>query len=636
MTIVEDALVCARATSEQITQHFENNSQMWAAPLSRLQYLHLQNQLAKGDAHVGITQYWVLFNSCDPETIISSCSVYFRSAAVNSGRGMESVKAAIITDIFTHADFRREGMATKLLIMVQKVLNRMANDGVEEPQDAHQQRINFGSSIIPKPSEDKNMTRLAPNELSDLCLEEINIAKLRLSLLRSTDITFVQLLDTRGVLAWHLARSLALKRHLGSTMAKEHTCIYGVKYSGQRGVTAWAWWAPDFRSRKLFIGHIATSRFKGMQTPIAKILHEAVAEAYAFGLKEVVMWDPTNDVTEAGILLGNQLGEGVQVILEARPDNIPLLRTTGAIVLARVTSTHYSFIQYSFSSTIPFGPRPATTQTSHQTESINFRLVAPKSSTMSTMPATGGHSQSCCNVPPIVRKGYKPKGTYEEIGGFRTYVTGPSDATRALVVIFDIFGYFEQTLQGADILAHSDNEHKYKVLIPDWFKGKPADIEWYPPKTPEQKEKLGAFFGEFPPPVVAANVPAFVQAVKEKNASLAKFGIVGYCWGGKVATISTKADKSPFEAIAAVHPAMIDPADAQGIKVPMALLASGDEPAEDVKKFEETLTVPKHVEIFKDQIHGWMAARSDLSKDRVKEEYERGYKVLLSFFGKHL
>ncbi|KAG5983377.1 hypothetical protein E4U54_006246, partial [Claviceps lovelessii] len=109
-----------------------------------------------------------------------------------------------------------------------------------------------------------------------------------------------------------------------------------------------------------------------------------------------------------------------------------------------------------------------------------------------------------------------------------------------------------------------------------------------------------------------------------------------YCWGGKVATLSTKADNSPFGAIASVHPAMVDPKDAEGINVPMALLASGDEPAEDVKKFEETLTAPKHVEVFKDQIHGWMAARSDLSNDRVKEEYERGYKVLLTFFGEHL
>lgn len=78
---------------------------------------------------------------------------------------------------------------------------------------------------------------------------------------------------------------------------------------------------------------------------------------------------------------------------------------------------------------------------------------------------------------------------------------------------------------------------------------------------------------------------------------------------------------------------MVDPADAEGIKVPMIMLASEEEPAEDVKKFEANLSGPKHVEIFDDQIHGWMAARANLEDKRVKEEYERGYKTVLKFFG---
>lgn len=45
------------------------------------------------------------------------------------------------------------------------------------------------------------------------------------------------------------------------------------------------------------------------------------------------------------------------------------------------------------------------------------------------------------------------------------------------MVIYDIFGYFDQTVQGADILAYSDEHHKYKVFMPDWFKGKPCPIE---------------------------------------------------------------------------------------------------------------------------------------------------------------
>ncbi|KAH7175550.1 hypothetical protein EDB81DRAFT_874394 [Dactylonectria macrodidyma] len=284
---------------------------------------------------------------------------------------------------------------------------------------------------------------------------------------------------------------------------------------------------------------------------------------------------------------------------------------------------------------------------------------------MSTMPASHGHSQACCNVPPVVAKGYKAKGSYEEVGGYKTYVTGPSDATKAIVVIYDIFGYFDQTIQGADILAFSDDHQKYKVYIPDWFEGKPCPIEWYaflhchlpvflqhinsrnalttcftssrryPPDTEEKQKGLGDFFGKFPPPKIAALVPDYVKAVQAKDSSISKFGIIGYCWGGKVVALSTKADTNPFSVAASIHPAMVDANDATGVTIPTALLASKDEDATEVKKFEEALTVPKHVETFGDQIHGWMAARADLEDARVREEYERGYKTVLGFFGKN-
>jgi len=54
---------------------------------------------------------------------------------------------------------------------------------------------------------------------------------------------------------------------------------------------------------------------------------------------------------------------------------------------------------------------------------------------------------------------------------------------------------------------------------------------------------------------------------------------------------------------------MIDPKDAEGITVPLCMLASKDEDSEAVKKFGEKLKETSHIETFKDQIHGWMAAR---------------------------
>ncbi|KAJ2897541.1 hypothetical protein MKZ38_004613 [Zalerion maritima] len=284
---------------------------------------------------------------------------------------------------------------------------------------------------------------------------------------------------------------------------------------------------------------------------------------------------------------------------------------------------------------------------------------------MSTMPATHGHSEACCNIPPVTSSNdYPMKGQYDEFDGLKTYVTGPDDATKGIIVIFDIFGYFPQTIQGADILSTSDKT-KYKVVMPDWFEDTPLTTFWhdasvfgmgveiggdggpdsvyshvlcrtrFPPTTKEHQEKLGAFFQKHGPSTVKPKLPGIMKAVEAKYPSVQSWGILGFCWGGKVVSVTVSAGDNPFKIAAECHPAMVDPADAEGIKVPLCMLASKDEDPEAVSKFESNLSVTKHVETFGDQIHGWMAARSDLEDPRVKEEYVRGYKTVLEFFGKN-
>jgi hypothetical protein len=49
----------------------------------------------------------------------------------------------------------------------------------------------------------------------------------------------------------------------------------------------------------------------------------------------------------------------------------------------------------------------------------------------------------------------------------------------------------------------------------------------YPPDNEDKQKQLGAFFGKYPPPKVAAQIPDYVQAIKDKDSSLSKFGILG-------------------------------------------------------------------------------------------------------------
>ncbi|KAI0011360.1 hypothetical protein F4779DRAFT_573389 [Xylariaceae sp. FL0662B] len=316
---------------------------------------------------------------------------------------------------------------------------------------------------------------------------------------------------------------------------------------------------------------------------------------------------------------------------------------SGLVAPSLITSIHSQSSPPSFSN-----PAPSTTAsysiTNHRTlhcqskqnQHLLNQLTPRHTANMSTMPAQHGHSEACCNIPPVVSKGYAAKGGYEVLGGYASYVTGPKDATKGIIAIYDIFGYYPQTIQGADILSTSDKSQKYKVFIPDWFKGAPADLSWFPPDTEEKQKNLGAFFQKHPPPSVAEKVPDYVKAVSDRHPEIKSWAIIGYCWGGKVVSLVTSSADTVFKAGVELHPAMVDPSEATNIKIPLAMLASKDEPPEDVRKFEANLQGPKHVEIFADQIHGWMAARSDLDNDRVRAEYTRGYETVLKFLSQHV
>jgi dienelactone hydrolase len=109
-------------------------------------------------------------------------------------------------------------------------------------------------------------------------------------------------------------------------------------------------------------------------------------------------------------------------------------------------------------------------------------------------------------------------------------VTGPSSAQVAILSVYDIFGFYPQTIQGADILAHGDKDASYMVFMPDFFEGSPADLEWYPPDTEEKGAKLGEWFKTAAPPKHLPKVPGIVKAAQEYNENIKTWGIIGYCW----------------------------------------------------------------------------------------------------------
>jgi dienelactone hydrolase len=137
-------------------------------------------------------------------------------------------------------------------------------------------------------------------------------------------------------------------------------------------------------------------------------------------------------------------------------------------------------------------------------------------------------SEACCNIPPIVSSGYQKKGRFENFDSRNTYVTGPAkEATKAIFIVMDIFGFFDQTLQGCDILASADDHNKYAVFMPDAFDGAPLDISLFPPDNDEKQQKVGAFFGKNSPPSFVPKAHATVKAIQEKYPNIKEWGVLG-------------------------------------------------------------------------------------------------------------
>jgi len=122
------------------------------------------------------------------------------------------------------------------------------------------------------------------------------------------------------------------------------------------------------------------------------------------------------------------------------------------------------------------------------------------------------------------------------------------------------------------------------------------------------------------------------KEAKEKYPSVQKWGVIGFCWGGKVATLLSLT--GDVDASAQCHPAMLNSEDASKIKIPHMCLASKDEDPQVVQKYKSILSnEPKsHVETFSNDIHGWMAARSNLENKNEADSFHRGYQQAIDFF----
>jgi len=226
------------------------------------------------------------------------------------------------------------------------------------------------------------------------------------------------------------------------------------------------------------------------------------------------------------------------------------------------------------------------------------------------------------------------------LGGFqKVYVTGPEKSDNAIIAVFDIFGFFPQTQQGADLIASS---LKTTVYMPDFFEPKePFPTSKHPPKSDQDQADLQAFFGPDGagyPPANIGKLTSLAQVLKSNGVK--RVGAYGFCWGGKICMVAS-GDSTPLDAVAIIHPAMLSSDDATKLTVPLAMYITKDEPVDEYDKINAIISKKPFAsksdsKNYGNMFHGFAAARADLENKENKKEFEDVYEKLATFLNNAL
>jgi dienelactone hydrolase len=142
------------------------------------------------------------------------------------------------------------------------------------------------------------------------------------------------------------------------------------------------------------------------------------------------------------------------------------------------------------------------------------------------------HTSAACCDAPISRSAskYSARGTLHSIVDTSCYISGSSDASKAIFFIYDVFGLQNPTWQGADILAAAG----YLVIMPDFFDGEAAKVEWMDLPDEEKKAKLGSWMGKIADakPHIA-RIHRILDAAKARYPSVQGWGAIGCMCRGK-------------------------------------------------------------------------------------------------------
>ncbi|WJX27067.1 carboxymethylenebutenolidase [Trifolium repens] len=237
-------------------------------------------------------------------------------------------------------------------------------------------------------------------------------------------------------------------------------------------------------------------------------------------------------------------------------------------------------------------------------------------------------SSHCIENPPNLNSGIHGVGTVLELGGLQSYVTGPSHAKLALILISDVFGYEAPNLRK---LADKVSEAGFFVVVPDLLYGDYFDIHNPQFDSASWLEAHGT-------DKACEDTKPLIAALRSKGVT--SIGAAGFCWGG-VAVVKLANSSDNIQAAVILHPGSIIDKEFNDVKVPIALLGAEVDtffPLEKLKQAEELLyakpELESFVKLYPGVTHGW-TVRYNAEDEVAVKSAEEAHHDMLNWFIKY-
>ncbi|KAK4192481.1 lysine acetyltransferase [Podospora australis] len=364
MGLTTSDITFAEATPEQCEISWRLRGEAWASPMSIEDYVERERYLSQQELTRDGCRHWVLYLKGYPRQVIASCESTRKRVLISDGAGgpVRESYGYTIANVYTNPAWRRQGCAAFLLRKVNEQLDLDSDCSVLYSDSG---RMYYGGlgwvpfpswqanlilvptprspTIVPQNDSDlvtgppspqapkflpRQPDRTRPIRLEDLpglCeLDQLHV-RARFEALTADSKTHITFLPTSAQIAWQLARS---QYDADKMLGKSITSKGAITTSG----SSWIYWAHDWRAKRLRILRIVQG-IKGNNSAeqrvgdVRVLLEAALAEASAWGLPKVVVWNPDGMVTLSCKTLGNYHPQSVKITFDERMDGcVPSMR----------------------------------------------------------------------------------------------------------------------------------------------------------------------------------------------------------------------------------------------------------------------------------------------------------------------